>query len=483
MHKTRLLIRPKLDSELENFAYSRHKQRQRQPQPDQISLSSLGPNATTIKVPYKRMVEQAQQATVKEPKVDELDNGSQLQSDIESLKQRLDNMKGRSSHIQTDQEPNHFDYKTVVANLRPISVAPKHQTVDTYNVRVIEHNSPFKADTIKSMSQVSDGVAKLELASSGIGSSRHSTTNDDILDNNNEANFNIIDFMKLKSSAASCMQLNSLQGDDDDDRCSVVSSNSLKSSRTYDIKTPLSRMDDDYSEKDREAPDEIELSSRKASDLDGYDEKRPTAWIFHPDDGSTTAIKTPPKPPKPEPPLAVTEDLSESRGGRSYYLELVEPTKRQPAQENSMQSLRSRWNSVNALLSSDRGIKQPSVLDRPVVKSTTSNSRLNTSGLPTRKNSNVKAPSRADTLTTRRPSEPQYQSTPKMTAMNRSKSIACLVPSIKPTRYSIYGGLRDKNGETKPVPRLSYSRAIGPKSQRPSGAQVKAAPSRYLKMK
>lgn len=64
---------------------------------------------------------------------------------------------------------------------------------------------------------------------------------------------------------------------------------------------------------------------------------------------------------------------------------------------------------------------------------------------------------------------------------NRYKSSPCLVGSTRSSKYSIYGGLRKPNDSGKPVPRLSYSRAIGPRLHRHVENQPK--PSRYLKMK
>lgn len=511
-------------------------------------MSSFGPNATTIKVPYKP----ENHLVVEKKKIKREHNGKHvkkyqtlgektkgsgnmnLREDIENLRKRLASIDGSATITRDNKEgakkkndtnKQHFDYKTIVANVKAAPLIPRQQVVDSYNVRVIEHNSPFnnqQHQPVKSVNELSDSIARLELLSSDLNNGEQVNNGTNNLDNNNEANFKLSEFIKYRKP-------NNLEIDD----ISLVSSCSLRSSRTYDVRATGDvyldnqvQVDDDLDD-ERHFPIEVQNfdSTRRENDnteketsaeknfnrnLEQEDEdgKKPAAWVYDLRDGSSTAILAPPKPKKAESPKidAKTEKLGESRGGKSYYLELIEPEKQQQLQRSqaqefikrrprpsSIDSLYSRWNSHSTLSGSSnnrpnnqqhnstpdkspsisilntkdtrksRQIMPASILDsngRPIYSTNSINNNNSTQQTPIRRQLPFAGP----------------------TLNNRSKSSSCLIGSARQSKYSIYGGLRKPNNDNKPVPRLSYSRAIGPKSQRQIDAQPKA-PSRYLKMK
>lgn len=506
---------------------------------DTVSLSSLGPNATTIKVPYKQVIEHEtktaslNRAKPKEehrtqlnvqmkdrkrkPNSDEM----QLHEDIESLRKRLNNIsstdkKNTITRERSDadgkleRDADYFDYKTIVATVQP---TPRQQVVDAYNVRVIEHSSPFRSSQ-KSVNELENSITRLESLSSELstkivldGQQRRRNTQDNTAnnnnnqngslysDNNNEANFNIADYIKHDMTSAA-EQTTRIEAMDNDDAVSLVSSCSLQSARTYDVRA----LDEPAANNLQQIADE-ELNDEKhfpveTVEFDGEPEgdraKRAAAWIFDPNDGSTTAIIPPPQPRTPETPKieAKTEELAQSRGGRSYYLELLEADKREAEQKrpSSIDSLYSRWNSHSTLSTTNNNLQfeQPSRhLTTPVNKTPINNSSTNI----TRRSRQRLPASVLDLSSRKRPASSTDNGANRSSLpfggpplSNRSISSSCLVSSTRPSKYSIYGGLKRTNDSNKPVPRLSYSRAIGPKSQRQIDAQPKT-PSRYLKMK
>lgn len=515
-------------------------------------MSSLGPNATTIRVPYKP----ENHSVVEKKKIKKDHNGKHvkkyqtlgeetresgnmnLREDIENLRKRLASIDGNTTTItrdnkdatkrKNDTNKQHFDYKTIVANVKAAPLIPRQQVVDSYNVRVIEHNSPFnnqQHQPAKSVNELSDSIARLELLSSSENSNReqHVASGTNKSDNNNEANFELSEFIKYKKPI-----------NFETDNISLVSSCSLRSSRTYDVRTTgdvdLDNQDqiDDHLDDERHFPiecqnfdstsrelDNTETSaedsnqnepSREQEDEDG---KKPAAWLYDLRDGSSTAILAPPKPKKVESPKidAKTEELGESRGGKSYYLELIEPEKQKQRQQQQLQaqqfikrrprpssidSLYSRWNSHSTLSGSSNN-RSSNQQHNSTPDKCPSISILNTKD--TRKSRQIMPASILDlngkpiystnsinnNNSTQQPIRRQLPFAGP-TLNNRSKSSSCLIGSTRQSKYSIYGGLRKPNNDNKPVPRLSYSRAIGPKSQRQIDAQPKA-PSRYLKMK
>lgn len=384
---------------------------------DNVSLSSLG-HATTIKVPYKRIeierrdsnddrssdgwsddtlvkekytsrgtehhyvalkdLEKQAPATnnkySKQDSVGETSSVMTLQEDIASLNKRIELINRRS---ETSSEPKkYYDHKEVVANIEPVSIKPKKQVISAYNVRVIEHKSPFHNDQqpLKTISDLSDTIARLELLSnqsdSGRGSSTISADNNSAkvsvngvstnesakhVDNNNEIDFNLSHFIKYKATPVIVEPSIALDGrihsnDEDEEKMSVTSSCSLKSSRTYDIKSSAIKIDNKYNGQ----PDRIK-TNENAQKIE-FDElgveKTPKAWVFDPNNGASVPI-VPPERPKPEIPKvdARTEDLVQARGGKSYYVELVEPEKSnaKPPRSSSIDPLHQRWSSQSAL--------------------------------------------------------------------------------------------------------------------------------------
>lgn len=480
---------------------------------DTISLSSLGPNATTIKVPYQPAGRQqldssytmANRTSKQEPFEE---TGSRLGESIDEMRKRLEKINGRRS-LSTDEAAENegkrrYEHKIVVANVQPTPIIEQSSSaskrrlnhVDAYNVKVIEHNSPFhfQGQPVKSVNDLSNSIARLEELSSALGA----TNNENLADNNNEANFNLSDFVKKPPLQPATFEQEA-------DSMSLGSSCSLRSSRTYNIRPeanqavlPDGRDEEDLND-EKDFP--VEMQSDVAGDEGENDEdaKKPAAWIFDIKDGSSTAIVAPPRPKQPELPKidSRTEDLAQSKGGRSYYLELIEKNKEevQPApaktqnkpqfrpRPSSIDSLYSRWNSHSTLITS----------------SSSSNNR-NNQQLPT-KSPSMKVLTKQDSTRKSRQMVPaslivsdcssstnniQSQTNTnqrrQLPLSNRSKSSSCLASVTRPSKYSIYGGLKRPNEDNKPVPRLSYSRAIGPKSQRQLDAQSKT-PSRYLKLK
>lgn len=509
---------------------------------DTVSLSSLGPNATTIKVPYKQVTEHETKTAslnrakpkeehkthlnvqLKDRKKKPNSEDMQLHEDIESLRKRLNNIssndrlntitRDRSNAGRPEREADYFDYRTIVATVQP---TPRQQVVDAYNVKVIEHSSPFRLPQ-QSVNELENSINRLESLSSELSTkivlegqprrrnaqegdtiANNNNQNDSLyLDNNNEANFNIADYLKYDITAATVegQQTTRIEAMDNDDAISLVSSCSLQSARTYDVRA----LDEPAANDPQQVADE-ELNDEKhfpveTVDFDGEQEgdraKRAAAWIFDPNDGSTTAIVAPPQPRKPEPPKieAKTEELAQSRGGRSYYLELLEADKREAEQKrpSSIDSLYSRWNSHSTLSTTNNNQHSEQLsrhLTTPVNKTP-----INVSSTSITRKSRQRLPASVLDLSTRKRPASSTGNNANRSSLpfggpplsNRSRSSSCLVSSTRPSKYSIYGGLKRTNDGNKPVPRLSYSRAIGPKSQRQIDAQPKT-PSRYLKMK
>jgi len=467
--------------------------------PDNISLSSLGPLATTIKVPYRQVDSDEHDSGVERPEFEQESRGKtaleerkgemELNKDIERLRRRLEDINRRRSDGMSSQvrkEPDRYDYKTFVADVQPAPIVPRNHTVDAYNVRVIEHKSPFTRDQgpITSVRELSNSIARLELLS---GEPDTHTTRLQIPDaaNNNETHFSLADIVKRRAQPAVSDSL-----DLEDDRISIASSCSLRSSRTYCIQDPTNQpggaqirglADQKYcvSQPGQLNLDEIALDGR-----------RPAAWVFDPRDGSTTAIVAPPRPKKPDAPKidAKTEDLAQSRGGRSYYLELVDPRDNARKRPSSIDSLYSRSNSHSNLSVSNRphlasliqarSPPAPTKVEDRKSRAKEPSSLLDQSSRMARSSSTSNDNAQRNEDSQRRRQLP-FCGPP---LSNRSRSSSCLVSSTRPSKYSIYGGLRRPNNDKKPVPRLSYSRAIGPKSQRQLDAQSKT-PSRYLKMR
>ena len=484
---------------------------------DTVSLSSLGPNATTIKVPYRRVADieainsdseggghssnerskRSRQWQRDNKLTDGRDSAGEmsLQEDIKSLSRRLAEIK------RDKDERRHFDYKTIVAQVQGAPEVPRQrQVLDTYNVQVVQHNSPFYSQPIKSMTELSENLAQLEQISAEQQQQlQTTTTTGSQLDNNNEANFNLNDYVKYRAVPVLVETPTSMLNDDDDDRASMAfSSCSLHSSKTYNIRWvdrgPAHEEAAVRPGQVKAEKEEVEVQQVVPFDENG-DGKSPAAWIFDPRDGSSTAIVAPPKPRGPEAPKVATEELVQSRGGRSYYLELVEasrpgassqgPSNRRTERPSSVDSLYARWSSSGVLDGAGSGEQQ--VDKQQLGQHHNSQRQLAGSRAPL-----VAASSRTNLRDLKRPPmtrPPNGQGQARRQLpfggpplANRSKSSSCLLSVTKPSRYSIYGGFRRPDESKKPVPRLSYSRAIGPKSQRQLDAQSKT-PSRYLKMK
>lgn len=446
-----------------------------------------------------------------------------LREDIERLSKRLASFdsntitisrNNKGSRKDTDDK-KHFDYKTIVANVKNAPLVPRQQVVDAYNVRVIEHKSPFnnqQNQPVKSVNELSDSIARLELLSGDVSHLNDVKVNN--LDNNNEINFKLSEFTNYKGPDG---QVNNFETDN----ISLVSSCSLRSSKTYNVRTigdsdNRIELDDELNDS-RHFPVQNFNAINKESDngerehtknnfeqqsLEGKEDedgKRPAAWVYDLRDGSSTEIVVP-RPKKPESPKidSKTENLAESRGGRSYYLELIEPEKTQEAQKiikrrprpSSIDSLYSRWNSHSTLSGSfnNQSINQQPDKSPSVFVLNTKDTRKSRQIMPA---SILDANSRpiystSSIINNTHHQQPVRRQLPFAgpTLNNRSKSSSCLAGSTtaRQSKYSIYGGLRKPNNDDKPVPRLSYSRAIGPKSQRQIANQPKT-PSRYLKMK
>lgn len=399
---------------------------------DDASLASLG-HATTIKVPYKRPdIEQRDtnddrssdgwsdgtllkekytsrgtehhyiapnglekhtpantNRNSKQDSVEETSSVMTLQEDIASLNKRIESINKRS-HARPEQK--HYDHKEIIANIEPVSMKPRKQVINAYNVRVIEHTSPFhnEQQPLKTISDLSDTIARLELLStqsdSGRGSSTMSagnnsakvsvkeTTNNDSAsnnENNNEIDFNLSHFIKYKATPVIVEPSIALDGrihsnDEDEEKMSVTSSCSLKSSRTYDIRSPAIKIDNKYIG----APDQAgsnQQTQRLEFDELGVEEK-PKAWVFDPNNGASVLI-VPPEKPKPETPKidARTEELVQARGGRSYYVELVEPktSTTKPQRSSSIDPLYQRWSSQSALNTTTNNTNSHYITDSP----------------------------------------------------------------------------------------------------------------------
>lgn len=394
----------------------------------------------------------------------------------------------------TSTEKKRFDYRTIIANVHASPVPSKPQVIEAYNVRVVKHNSPFSTELepVTSICDLSSSIARLELLSSELSSSKFITdASNEKLDNNNDPNLNTV--KQLPAIQTSGLRNSAEEGD----RISLVSTSSLRSSRTYDIRS--SEVSRDEADLDDEihfpvATNQEAVAEGVEQEIQGDDQVRPTAWIFNPESGTSTTIKAPPKPPKPELPKVDSKELLESRGGRSYYLEVLDASKRHSGsltrqRPSSIDSLYSRSNSHSTLSGSNQ--TQLSAMQRKPIAS--SSYQLSQASRPLRQSREIKASasqrarsSSAMRQTNRQQSDLDVSSghprSSSSSILSKSKSSSCLVTSIRPSKYSIYGGLKKTGDKNKPVPRLSYSRAIGPKSQRQLDAQPKT-PSRYLKMR
>lgn len=535
---------------------------------DTVSVSSLkSPNATKIKVPYRRIIEIEQEQQTdqegreKSPvssaknrvnhKTSALEKSSSemsFQEDIESLSKRLarisrekakdDELDGDNDQSDSKRQQQHFDYKTIIANVHPAS-AKHQQIIDAYNVRLIEQNSPFYSKQVDSPNQYNKD--------NNTGTATTATTTlvniDSHKDNNNVANFSLEDYVKYHATPAlvdnQSLHSNGYQtfnnnnnnnnmhdgdnDDDDDEQISQISSVSLQSARTYNIRKLDSSNDhqqqkqlnsstnkhfetgqlpndtnsnqrigvssnetNNQAEDDqKENIDRENQSEREAAEL-AFDENgngKPAAWIFDPRDGSSTVI-VPPARPEPEVPKidSKTEELYQARGGRSYYLELVEPNEKSAKRQRpaSIDSLYSRWNSQGALNTAASSY-------RPLAPASTARHNLprlagSTVGQRMKSQDGVNK-KEATTVAGQQPPRRQLPfGGPPSLMGDKSKSSSCLLSVTKPSKYSIYGGFRKPDEGSKPVPRLSYSRAIGPRSQRALDNQPKT-PSRYLKMR
>jgi hypothetical protein len=487
---------------------------------DTISVSSLnGPNATKIQVPYRHVIEiqrvgganhtqsgrahqyEQQPDDSREQELVSRDNRGRVdaveksssemsfQEDIESLSKRLASISQTDGASEPTANKNHFDYKTVVANIQSVPAQPK-QVIGAYNVR-LEQNSPFRQRV----------VVKSDAGNSGQqmdASNNNNNNNDD--DGEQYAKYHAIPALVDESALLTGKKPAGYS--DDDDRLSQTSSCSLQSARTYKIRTiaPSVASGDDAQKEptlngDGGGPPDAAAGERAGQNDIEFDEngnnRRAAAWIYDPRDGSTTAIVPPARPKRPETPKVETEELVQARGGRSYYLEVLDterPDQRATpnsyaTKRNSMDSLYSRWNSQGALNTNTSPSTKPSFSYRPLTS-------VNGGQKPqTHHRSTKQLNSAIAQLEQSRNKLGQQQSTrrqlpfggPASALGDKSKSSSCLLTVTKPTKYSIYGGFR-KPGETnKPVPRLSYSRAIGPRSQRVDN--LPKTPSRYLKMR
>ena len=479
------------------------KRRQRRSSPDTISISSLkSPNATKIKVPYMKVIEVEHDE--REATQSDATGEMSLREDIEILSKRLARVRN------TNEATKHFDYKTVVAKVEAkVAPAPpsKPQIIGAYNVQIVQQKSPFLVEQQQVASSFAQSLTKDETTpDSGLETS--STGHSQILENNNDASFSLDQHFKFKYRAVPALvepsvllgqgdllERSGQNGDENDDcRSQTSSAGSLQSSKTYQVR----RLTDEQGGAQQVASpvgDELESSNNaqvanKEEQAALLEASKSPAWIYNPRDGSSTTIAPPPKPQKPPVPEVQTEELVQTPGGRSYYLELIEKvakvTEQRQQQDSPKGSLYSRWTSQGALNNREANL----ALDWG---QTTSRINLTKETKPKRP-SDKYSTSKINSLVNSRPlvrkqlpsgvSANSIASNPSVpnALWNRSKSSSCLLNSTKPSKYSIYGGFRKPGDTNKPVPRLSYSRAIGPRSQRQIDAQPKI-PSRYLKMK
>lgn len=559
----RLLNRPtKHDAELLEFATwnaaqqrsgaaRRHRQRQQQPlahtqADDTVSLSSLGPSATKIQVPYIGSSSRQQTDSVADnvsliytdtescisiAQQDARDRSPMLAQDIEQLRERIKNINRNTVHIERPSDAaakSHFDYATLVADV----AKNKQQVVQAYNAHAAQQASPFyNAPTTTS-----------ELGSSECGHSSEISSHAKVKrspNNNNNYYDGHDSYTSNYHKALPCVA----NADDDDNMDCVSLASSMRSSRTYHVRSA--------GNDGRAIVDVIDVAAaqlpQEAAQQPKSQEQDMRAWIFDLRDNSATRIPTPPKPAKPEPPKLDEHELGQSSGGRAYYLEVRDDAHKQRREEahsdsdndqervdrpSSVCAHRSkplaggesradvRWSSQLVLSSSD---EQPAAVAaaslgqtnrgrtrtkpssarstaqlatsrtasaapglRAASKLAQTNKSSTTLSASTRHNSEARLPTRS--VSTRNLGAPSTGMTPAKSEIHlpfaqRSRSSSCLVASTRPTKYSIYGGINKPSATNKPVPRLSYSRAIGPKSFRRPETQTKTAPSRYLKTK
>lgn len=501
---------------------------------DTISLSSLGPNATTIKVPYRQVAETGEQQhgknndklrgrEDKEAAATTTTTASEMsfQEDIQSLSKRLDDIRRKptESVIKTkaNQDKQQFDYKTIIKNIQPVTMPKQQQVLDAYNVRVIEHKSPFIESNQQTLIELQHEKQQPQQQGNQVLINVTTNNNNNNM-NNNEASFNLNDYVKYRAipvlvDSGSVINGGSSSSNMDYDRMSLGSSCSLQSSKTYNISTIDTKLPQKYQdqreidnvEREEESTptnkDDEEAATDETSGIvfdENGNSKRPTAWVFDPRDGSSTAIAAPARPKRPETPKldSKTEELTQSRGGRSYYLELVDPGEKAGKRQrpSSIDSLYSRWNSHGAL-NNHAAFSENRYNSRQALASKASGLNLsanhNSNDITKSRNTSNSSGAK-NAKTTQLPKSTMNLQSPVVRRQlpfggppnlgNRSRSSSCLLTVTKPSKYSIYGGFRKPGENNKPVPRLSYSRAIGPKSQRQIDAQSKT-PSRYLKMK
>lgn len=533
-----------------------------QEQCDDISVASLNPNATTIRVAYNSSNKSNKMA--QRPSALKSCEPSAELSRLHKLRDRLHSIQ---TSPQSSWKPHHFDYRTIVANLSPYQHS--HNNVPTHKTTIINNNVhsiiqqwPFMANK-KSCDQVTKlsvngtnlnaAPAATLVASSSSGFGSEIGRESEELSSAGEKCYMLKQFMNQQQQQASdfqnpncklvsCVQLNNglvLSDLEQTDRQSISSECcSLKSCKTYNVNRHLATQQAALDNCHHEQDDDAMQCEQQVETLETC--SRAPAWIFNPNDGTTFLLKPPPRPPKPATPETKTEILAESRGGRSYYLELIEPAEKEtpespetkvklskkqfvsssrvPINSNnrSMESLYSRWSSMNTLSSqgdclnaarnkrkptqpettklassnrlraqSQLAKSTPKLLNNPTIIKTNSPPRQTLKKSLSRSERQI-CPAKLliddaenDATGAGMSSEPQVC----IPFGLRSKSSNCLATNaVKPSKYSIYGGLRTK--DPKVVPRLSYSRAIGPRLQRPKGLQqVKTLPSRYLKMK
>ena len=491
-----------------------HGHRQRRQSIDTLSISSLkGPNTTTIKVPYKRLMDIERQAESR-PNLEPISNltptANPQTSNEMSLERDIENLRKRLASIQQVEQQlasNPKQRETI-----PRDQCLRDQIIEAYNVRVIKQKSPFLFDCNHNKPQQdsqqhpqhTDSGADTLSAASGDTNNIHAGID---LDSASQLHkYRAIPVLVEPSLLLSVPHVNGSKAgpdeqDDEEDRMSQISSCSLQSSKTYNVRKATEEWDE------RRGPtlERQETTRNGQTEGEGGEDflnRKNPAWIFDPRDHSSTFIAPPPKPKRPPTPEVQTEELAQTTGGRSYFLEvLVKDEEKQKEKEKDevsyakkVPTIHSFWRSQGALNLQDASSGSidwppaPSNKPEPIVdgKQTNKSSglgKLTTLPVKDKVGQSNNASETKIVNYNRQQKQPRRQlpyggAPPSM--MNRSKSSSCLLNVTKPSKYSIYGGFR-KPGETnKPVPRLSYSRAIGPRSQRQS---TEVLPSRYLKVK
>lgn len=557
-------------------------------------MASFNPNATTIRVPYNRSTQTQTETQIpvelskkssEQMALKSCEPSSEL-SRLHNLRDRLDSIAQTKGSTKNNQEQiDHFDYRTIVANLTPIQ-HNNVQTIINNNVHSItQQQSPFmnshnisnfndvtKVSLVATKNPTTITTALLASSSSGFGSElgRESEAGSLSAASSDHKPYMLKQFIRQPDepmTKVTRVQLNndaqSLMLSDIVDSRSISSEslNSLKSCKTYNVNRETSaNADANANANETELNDDADLDAiQSEQQVETFDVcSRAPAWIFNPNDGSSLMLKPPPKPTKPPTPETKTEQLAESRGGRSYYLELIEPSEEKKSEQTttkpkliinsrvpinnknrSMESLYSRWSSMNTLNNGQNNNNNNNAINETYATHAANNRRRNNTQLKCATNDHEPSNNNNNKLKLQSQlakSTPKLEITNNQTnlscnrqqalkkslsrserqicpakllidneaadnedaesssrfnrmsqvdipfALRSSKSSSCLASAVKPSKYSIYGGLRTK--DLKAVPRLSYSRAIGPRLQRPNGLQqVKTLPSRYLKMK